>query len=102
MAALAERAEQHYQKSLLVRFGLGPWKKLVGMAAADANRAEQLFRQNLIRWVWLSWKEKTRMKVTEREEKAWVFWRKRMLATAISAWKGVCQFPTQPKQTLLT
>ncbi|XP_055784439.1 coiled-coil domain-containing protein 191-like [Salvelinus fontinalis] len=54
---LQTQAQQHYHKTLLLRRGLEPWKRLVAQSQANTQLARAHHRQSLLRRCTLSWQQ---------------------------------------------
>uniref|UniRef100_A0A8C7DKS7 Coiled-coil domain containing 191 n=1 Tax=Oncorhynchus kisutch TaxID=8019 RepID=A0A8C7DKS7_ONCKI len=54
---LQTQAQQHYHRTLLLRRGLEPWKRLVAQTQANTQLARAHHRQSLLRRCTLSWQQ---------------------------------------------
>ena len=81
-------AEQHYNRTLLRKYGLSPWKRLVTMSTENMSRALDHHNGSLVRGCFCPWLEYTQKQTEQREKAAdllnrwillrryWTSWRK--------------------------
>lgn len=101
MRALSVMADLHYEKTLLTKYGMEPWKVLLEIKKNNMERAKKLQRIQLMRKVFLNWMWYTDDQVIERNFKATEHYRKKTLAKYFEGFKKVgMRLPqmSKPKQ----
>ncbi|KAM8823198.1 coiled-coil domain-containing protein 191 [Spinachia spinachia] len=84
---LLKLARQHYDRNLLLRRGLAPWKRLIGIRQANAQLAERHHNLLLLRRCTLGWQQSARETLSEKEASVDQLYRHFLLRRSLSCWK---------------
>ncbi|XP_044195571.1 coiled-coil domain-containing protein 191 [Thunnus albacares] len=84
---LLKLARQHYHRSLLLRRGLAPWKRLIQLRQANTQLAERHHNLFLLRRCTLGWKQSARESLCEKEVSADQLHQHFLLRRSLSCWK---------------
>ena len=82
-------ATQHYTTTLLVKFGLLPWRRLVEIARENMARATLYHNMVLLRMCFSPWLKYTRQVGEEREKAADSLYKKILLRRTWKQWRKV-------------
>ena len=85
-------ATQHYVTTLLTKFGLLPWKRLVEMTQENMSRATSHHNGVLLSSCLYPWLEYTRQVKEEREKAAELLYNKILLRRTWRQWRKVRPF----------
>ncbi|KAM6900238.1 coiled-coil domain-containing protein 191 [Xenentodon cancila] len=80
-------ARQHYHKTLLLRWGLAPWKCLIQIRQASLELAENHHTLFLLRRCTLQWKQSAMESVFEKEACADRLYQRILVQRSLSCWK---------------
>ncbi|XP_060950253.1 coiled-coil domain-containing protein 191 [Limanda limanda] len=83
---LLQVARQHYRKTLLLRRGLAPWKRLIQLKRANTQLAESHHNLLLLKSCTLGWQQSAREAVSGKEASADRLHRHRVLQTSLGCW----------------
>ena len=89
MAELSAKATRHYQLTVLKNRGLGPWRRFVEAMRTLWQKAEEFHKFNLARGSLVRWRDATRVRVREREDRASSFYHTIIKRQTLQAWKEV-------------
>ncbi|KAM6977664.1 coiled-coil domain-containing protein 191 [Aplochiton taeniatus] len=84
---LQTRARQHNHRTLLLRRGLVPWKRLVQLNQVNTQLATDHHRWSLLRRCMLSWQEAAGESLAQKEACADQLHQHQLLRSALSRWK---------------
>ncbi|XP_062297496.1 coiled-coil domain-containing protein 191 [Scomber scombrus] len=84
---LLKLARQHYHRSLLLRRGLAPWKRLIQLRQANTQMAENHHNLSLLRRCTLGWQQSARESLGEKEASADQLHQHFLLRRGLSCWK---------------
>ena len=85
-------ATQHYATTLITKFGLLPWKRLVEMMQENMSRATLHHNRALLSSCLYPWLEYTRLVKEEREKAAELLYNKILLRRTWRQWRKVRPF----------
>lgn len=83
-------ATEHYCKTLLIKYGMSPWKQLVAMAHQNMSSAVEHHGQALVITCFYPWLQYTRQNKARRMEAADQLYRKIILRRSWRSWRKVC------------
>ncbi|XP_040023282.2 coiled-coil domain-containing protein 191 isoform X1 [Gasterosteus aculeatus] len=84
---LMKLARQHYDRKLLLRRGLAPWKRIIQIRQANAQLAESHHNLLLLRRCTLGWQQSARETQAEKEASVDQVYRRFLLRRSLSCWK---------------
>ncbi|XP_019722388.1 coiled-coil domain-containing protein 191 [Hippocampus comes] len=84
---LLDRARRHYDRQVLRRRGLAPWKCLIELKQANEERAENHHSDSLLKRCLLRWRLLTREALSEKEACADRLHHRLLLRRSLSYWK---------------
>ncbi|XP_035813965.2 coiled-coil domain-containing protein 191 isoform X2 [Amphiprion ocellaris] len=84
---LLKLARQHYNRTLLLRRGLAPWKRLIHFRQANMELAESHHNLFLLRRCVLGWQQSARESLSEKEASADQLHQHFLLRRSLSCWK---------------
>uniref|UniRef100_A0A3B4URV1 Coiled-coil domain containing 191 n=1 Tax=Seriola dumerili TaxID=41447 RepID=A0A3B4URV1_SERDU len=84
---LLKLARQHYHRTLLLRRGLAPWKRLIQLGQANIQLAQSHHNLFLLRRCTLGWQQSARESLSEREASADQLHQHFVLRRSLSCWK---------------
>ncbi|XP_054478854.1 coiled-coil domain-containing protein 191 [Anoplopoma fimbria] len=80
-------ARQHYHRTLLLRRGLAPWKRLIQIRQANIQLAESHHNLFLLRRCTLRWQQSARESLSEKEASVDQLHQHFLLRRSLSCWK---------------
>lgn len=83
---LMKLARQHYHRTLLLRRGLAPWKRLIQLRQANLQLAESHHNLFLLRQCTLGWQQTARQSLSEKEASADQLHQHFLLRRSLSSW----------------
>lgn len=83
------RAEEHYQKSLVMTYGLAPWKRLITIAKHNEHRAIERHHQVVMRQCFIPWHEIAEDTAKRKEREALSLYRDLLLKRHLHLWQEV-------------
>uniref|UniRef100_A0A3B4WIW0 Coiled-coil domain containing 191 n=1 Tax=Seriola lalandi dorsalis TaxID=1841481 RepID=A0A3B4WIW0_SERLL len=84
---LLKLARQHYHRTLLLRRGLAPWKRLIQLGQANIQLAQSHHNLFLLRRCTLGWQQSARESLSEKEASADQLHQHFVLRRSLSCWK---------------
>ncbi|KAL6097820.1 ccdc191 [Pungitius sinensis] len=84
---LLKLARHHYDRNLLLRRGLAPWKQLIRIRQANVQLAERHHNLLLLRRCTLGWQQSAREARSEKEASVDQLYRHFLLRRSLSCWK---------------
>jgi hypothetical protein len=84
---MVARAEDHYQKSLMMTYGLTPWKRLITIAKHNEHRAIEHHNQVSMRLCFAPWHHLTEDTIRGREKEADSLYRDLLLKSHFQSWQ---------------
>ncbi|KAM7390469.1 hypothetical protein PAMA_008567 [Pampus argenteus] len=84
---LLKLAHQHYHRTLLLRRGLAPWKRLIQLRQSNTELAESHHNLVLLRRCTLGWRQSARESLSEKEASADQLYQHFLLRRGLSCWK---------------
>uniref|UniRef100_A0A8C6TC29 Coiled-coil domain containing 191 n=1 Tax=Neogobius melanostomus TaxID=47308 RepID=A0A8C6TC29_9GOBI len=87
------QARQHYHRTLLLRRGLAPWKRLVQLTHANMQLAQSHHNLSLLRLCTLRWQRAARESLSEKEASADQLHQHFLLRRSLGSWKRVSMHP---------
>ena len=86
---MVAQAEDHYQKSLMMTYGLAPWKRLITIIKHNEHRAMEHHSQVLMRLCFAPWYQITEDTVRGKEKEADSLYRDLLLKSHFRYWQEV-------------
>ncbi|KAF7669285.1 hypothetical protein LDENG_00203140 [Lucifuga dentata] len=80
-------ARQHYHRTLLLRRGLSPWKRLLQLKQTNMQLAESHHNLFLLRRCTLGWQQSARESMSQKEDSADQLHQHFLLRRSLSCWK---------------
>ncbi|KAL1006529.1 hypothetical protein UPYG_G00073470 [Umbra pygmaea] len=84
---LNNKAQQHYHRTLLLRRGLAPWKRLVAMSQTDDQLARDHHRLSLLKWCLVSWQQVAGESLAQKRASADQLNQNMLLRWSLGNWK---------------
>ncbi|XP_071341276.1 coiled-coil domain-containing protein 191 [Trachinotus anak] len=84
---LLKLARQHYHRTLLLRRGLAPWKRLIQLRQANIQLAESHHNLLLLRRCTLGWQQSARESLSKKEASADQLHQHFLIRRSLSCWK---------------
>ncbi|XP_077364396.1 coiled-coil domain-containing protein 191 isoform X2 [Festucalex cinctus] len=84
---LLERARHHYDRKVLRRRGLAPWKRLMELKHANEELADSHYSDSLLRQCLLRWRQAMREVQSEKEARADQLHQTLLLQRSLNYWK---------------
>ncbi|KAM4534077.1 coiled-coil domain-containing protein 191 [Odontesthes bonariensis] len=82
-------ARQHYHRTLLLRRGLAPWKRLIQLRQTNMELAEDHHNRSLLRQSILRWQQSARESLYEKEALADQLYQHFLLRRSLNCWKNL-------------
>ncbi|XP_016887084.1 coiled-coil domain-containing protein 191 isoform X2 [Cynoglossus semilaevis] len=88
----------HYNRTLLLRRGLAPWKRLIQLREANTELAESHYNRFLLKQCALRWQQSARESLSEKEAAADQLHRRFVLWSSFSSWKRLVDLRTTQEE----
>ena len=89
LARQTAQAKDRYQKSLMMTYGLAPWKHLISIAKHNEHRASNHSNQVLMTKCFVPWQQTVKETIQEKEKEADSLYRDLLLKRHFSVWQEV-------------